>query len=270
MSDVPLTHSKRASKRIGFLATGSELTSGEILNTNGQSISQILFAEGAHLGEHLVVDDIQANILAALEFLASRHDALIITGGLGPTSDDRTRFALASFLNLDLAFRPESWDRISKRFELRGRVPTENNKIQALFPENALLLPNLNGTADGAMIEAPAEGQLFFLLPGPPSECLPLFESDVLPILKKRGFTSDHRLYRWKLREVSESVIATKLEPLAQKYCLEIAYRASKPILHVKLRLNPNEPIQGQSIQTLIQELEDVISPHEFEREFPQ
>jgi nicotinamide-nucleotide amidase len=255
-------------KRIGFLATGSELTSGEVLNTNGQNISQILLNQGAHLGEHLIVDDLEENLIAGIQFLASRHSAVIITGGLGPTSDDRTRFALASFLNLDLVHHEDSWNRILKRFESRNRTPTDNNKIQALFPKDALIFPNQNGTADGCLVrhplDQPGQNRLFFLLPGPPSECLPLFENYVLPFLKTMDYMSEKRLYRWKLQEVSESVIAEKLESVAQKYQLEIAYRASKPILHIKLFLSPAQPIQE-----IIQSLEEKLSPHPFEQEFP-
>ena len=257
---------KKVVKTVGLLATGSELISGEILNTNGQTISQILFSLGVHLGEQLMVDDQESNICAGIEFLAGRHSAVIITGGLGPTSDDRTRFALTSFLNLPLIFNVESWERIEKRFALRDRVPTENNRIQSLFSEGAQVLPNPNGTADGAMIEREFQGtkQLFFLLPGPPLECLPLFENHVLPILKSHQYFSENRLYRWTLMDVSESVIASKLDPFAEKYGIEIAYRAAKPALHIKVILHPDHPIDHW-----IKEIENLLLPHAFERNFP-
>ncbi len=257
---------QKMQKRIGFIATGSELISGEILNTNGQTMSQVLLKHGAHLGEHLTIDDLEENLIAGIQFLSSRHSAIIITGGLGPTSDDRTRFALASFLGLELFHHEESWNRILKRFELRNRLPTGNNKIQALFPEKAVIFPNQNGTADACLVRDPKDpSRLFFLLPGPPSECLPLFEEHVFPLLKQHGYTSEKRLYRWILEGVSESIIAEKLEPLAKQYQLEIAYRASKPLLHIKLFLGPEHPIQE-----IIDSLEQILSPHPFQKEFPQ
>ncbi len=250
-------------KRVGFLATGSELTSGETLNSNTQQMSQILFKKGVNVGEHLLVDDQEKNIVECLNFLAKRHSCIILSGGLGPTSDDRTRFALSHFLNRPLIFNPESWARIEKRFELRQRTPTENNKIQSLFPETALVLPNPNGTADGCLLKT--NDHLFFLLPGPPKECLPLFETQVLKILDKAGYFSTNRLYRWTLNEVSESIIADKLDPLAKKYGIEIAYRAVKPMLHIKVMAHPAKT----SAHPWIQEIESMLAPYPFTREFP-
>ncbi|MDF2691513.1 MAG: hicd [Gammaproteobacteria bacterium] len=205
-------------KRIGFLATGSELTTGEILNTNVQAMAQTLLEQGTEIGEHVIVDDREANILSGLEYLFRQHDAVIVSGGLGPTSDDRTRFAISRFCNQALEFNEASWQRIVDRLSKRNIPIPENNRQQALFPHHATIFPNLNGTADGCFITC--HNKLIFMLPGPPRECLPLFDQYVMPILKSHEFFSHRKLYRWKLMGASESAIAEQLEEIGKPaYC---------------------------------------------------
>ena len=99
---------------IGFLATGDELTTGDILNTNGQTIARILFEKGFELGSHVIAPDEESSIVNAIKFLLQNHSIIIITGGLGPTSDDRTRYALAKALNKHLIFHMPSWEKLVK------------------------------------------------------------------------------------------------------------------------------------------------------------
>lgn len=226
-------------KRIGFLATGSEITTGEILNTNGQKMAQSLLEQGAQIGEHVVVDDREANILSALEFLFRSHDAVIVSGGLGPTSDDRTRFAISRHVAETLKFNEASWQRIVDRLSKRNIPIPENNRQQALFPESAIIFPNPNGTADGCYLAF--QDKLIFMLPGPPRECLPMFTEHVMPVLQTNGFFSNRKLYRWRLMGVSESAIAEELEVIGQPFELEFAYRAAYPYIDIKLMLENNE-----------------------------
>ncbi len=228
-------------KRIGFLATGSELVGGEILNTNGQRMAQQLIDLGCELGEHIVVDDNEQNIRRSLQFLLDHHAAVIISGGLGPTSDDRTRYLVAELAQEALTFYEPSWQRIVDRFTLRGLTIPENNRQQALFPKNAVVFANDHGSADAAHVMC--QGKSVFMLPGPPRECLPIFEVSVKPALIAQGFTSDQRLYRWRLLGASESVIAESLDKHLIPYQLAVAYRASYPYLDIKLRLKQSDPI---------------------------
>lgn len=230
-------------KRIGFLATGSELTSGEILNTNAQTIAQQLQTLGAEIGEHMLVDDTQSNIESALQYLLSRHDAVIITGGLGPTSDDLTRFALSQVIGKPLIFCESSWQRIVERLSKRNIPIPENNRQQAQFPEGATVLPNQNGTADGCY--ATFQNKHLFMLPGPPRECLPIFNEQVLPVLLQHQFSSNKRLHRWRLMGISESAIAEQLELFGKPYDLQFAYRAAYPYIDIKLMLETDTNYQA-------------------------
>ena len=136
---------------IAFLATGDEIVVGDILNTNAQSMAQTLFHEQMHVTEHRIVRDDEAHITQTILSLLENNDALIITGGLGPTTDDRTRFALAKALQKPLELHEDIWQAIinhlAKRYGLTN-IPISNQQ-QALFPSDAQILENPNGTAAG-------------------------------------------------------------------------------------------------------------------------
>jgi len=236
----------KKSKRLGFLATGSELVTGELLNTNSQIMADASLQHGIHIGEHILVDDDQTNIQEAFRFLLSRHDGVITTGGLGPTSDDLTRNAIAQVLNLELVFSPESYERILNRLMKKfgwdiHKIP-KSNKNQAYFPAGSRIIPNLNGSADACEIKF--KNKIIYLLPGPPKECLPLFSEDVLPSLLNSNFGSEKKLYRWRLQGVPEAQMAELLEHELKKYNLIFGYRAHSPYLDIKLNLSPGPDLE--------------------------
>jgi nicotinamide-nucleotide amidase len=230
---------RKTAKRLGFLATGSEITGGEIVNSNSKEMAQQALDYGIHLGEHTVCDDACENIEASLTFMLKRHDAIIITGGLGPTRDDCTRDVVAQLAGQKLIFNEVIWNKIVERLTQRNlAIIPANNKQQAYFPEKATILPNPNGTAAGCYLTI--DKTLVFLLPGPPRECIPMFQNDVLPLLLKQSFATTERLFRWRLMGISESVAADLLEALTQAHQLEFAYRAHYPFLDVKLFIDPH------------------------------
>ena len=246
----------KAAKRLGFLATGSEITTGEIVNTNSQIMAEQLQDYGTHMGEHLICDDIPANIEASLAFMLERHDAVIITGGLGPTSDDCTRDVVAKMSGQKLVFNKDVWENIVERLSKRKLAIPENNKQQAYFPAKANIINNANGTACGCHLYI--GNTLVFLLPGPPRECLPIFKEYVLPLLLKEKFATDQRLFRWRLLNAPESTIAEMLEPTAQKHKLSFGYRAHYPFTDVKLFLDPHTKFHTK----ILLEVEAILRPY--------
>lgn len=246
----------KAAKRLGFLATGSEITTGEIANTNSQIMAAQLQDFGTHIGEHLVCDDTPANIEASLQFLLERHDAVIITGGLGPTSDDCTREVVAKLSGQKLIFNEKAWAKIVERLSKRKLAIPDNNKQQAYFPAKANIIDNANGTACGCHLYI--GDTLVFLLPGPPRECLPIFKEYVLPMLLKENFNTNQRLFRWRLLNASESMIATLLEPIAEKHKLNFGYRAHYPFTDVKLFLDPHTKFHTK----ILLEVEALLRPY--------
>lgn len=246
-----------SSQRIALLATGDEISFGDILNTNSKEIAQRLFSQGMNIGLHMVAPDNITDIQHSIEFLLKSHRALIMTGGLGPTSDDITRYALAKALDLPLIFDEKTWEAICERFKQLGYTgaPPDGNRQQALFPEGAIIIPNPNGTAAGCLIEK--NDQIIFMLPGPPYECLPMVDSIILPTLMKFGF--QHVLYfdHWLLFGVSEGHIAEKLDALAKPYDCVTGYRLFYPYIEFKLHSN-----KQNDFDTLIPLVEEMIAPY--------
>jgi nicotinamide-nucleotide amidase len=219
---------------IALLATGDEIIDGDILNSNAQEIALRLVSHGMQVGMHLTVGDNLTEMRTAISFLLQHHRALIITGGLGPTTDDLTRYALAEVLNRELAFDESTWQRIVDRLNKLGyHAPPENNRQQALFPEHAVIIPNTHGTAAGCMLK---EGEHFiFMLPGPPFECLPMIDKVILPALKIAAFEQVQYHAKWLLFNVSEGQVAEEFEELTKRFDCTTGYRVCYPYLEIKL-----------------------------------
>lgn len=169
--------------KIEIINTGSELLLGTTLNTHGAWFGQALFKMGLRVQRQSTVPDGEAighEIKAAL----TGADVLIITGGLGPTSDDITKELVAETLGLDMMEDEHAMRTIEYYFASRGRDMAEANRKQALIPVGAEILPNPNGTAPGVYIPPRiGKGCALFLLPGPPRELYPMFDNEVAPRL---------------------------------------------------------------------------------------
>jgi nicotinamide-nucleotide amidase len=168
-----------------IISIGSELTSGQNLDTNSQWLSLRLAEMGLAVGWHTTVaDDLEVNVEAFR--IASQRAALLLTsGGLGPTLDDLTREALARAAGVELVPHEESLEQIRQMFARRNRSMPERNRVQALFPARAEPIPNANGTAPGIWMRL---GDAHVAaMPGVPSEMFAMFESQVRPRLARLG-----------------------------------------------------------------------------------
>lgn len=219
--------------KIALLATGNEIINGDIQNSNTQEIALQLFNQGFHIGLHLSAPDDIAVIEHAIHFLLKTHQAIIITGGLGPTSDDMTRYALAKAIDRPLQFDNETWASICERILRFGyKTIPESNRQQALFPENAVIIPNPHGTAAGCFVEH--DKQFIFMLPGPPVECLPMMDI-VKKTLKNSGFSQFFYQEKWLLFNVSEGKIAEEIDAIAKSFDCVTGYRLCYPYLECKI-----------------------------------
>src|SRR5882762_5026970 len=169
------------------ISIGSELTSGQNLDTNAQWLSRRLAEIGIPVGWHTTVaDDFQDNVDAFL--LASQRAQLVIaTGGLGPTQDDLTREALAQVAGVELVFHQESFNHIQAMFARRNRVMTDRNRVQALFPAGAEVIANAHGTAPGIWMML--NKAIVVAMPGVHSEMFAMFETQVKPRLVQLGLS---------------------------------------------------------------------------------
>jgi nicotinamide-nucleotide amidase len=168
-----------------ILSIGSELTSGQNLDTNAQWLSQRLAEIGMPVGWHTTIaDDLEDNV-AAFRIAAQRAGLVLATGGLGPTQDDLTREVLARVAGVELVFHPESFEQIQQMFARRNRTMPERNRVQGLFPAGAEPIPNFHGTAPGIWMKL---GDCYVAaMPGVPSEMFAMFENQVKPRLLSLG-----------------------------------------------------------------------------------
>lgn len=194
--------------KIELLNTGTELLLGSVANSHLSWIGNSLLSLGLRISQQTAVPDGPA-IRDALCEAKNRHpDILIVTGGLGPTSDDVTREICAELLDLPLEQDPATAEHIRERFSKRGISLTEPILRQALVPRGASVLPNQNGTAPGLHFPKnlkPGWPEIF-LLPGPPRELQPMFENSVAPLLRSR-ISSDLTARTYRVVGMGESAV---------------------------------------------------------------
>jgi nicotinamide-nucleotide amidase len=175
--------------RVEVLNTGTELLLGTVLNTHPRIFAEALWPLGLRLNRQVTVPDGGQGIRDALEEAFGRAEIVLMTGGLGPTTDDISREAVAELLGVEMIHDETVMEAIRARFARRGLQMSARNARQAQRPPEAIVLPNQHGTAPGLYL-APRPWRTgktphLFLLPGPPRELQPMFIEGVLPILQK-------------------------------------------------------------------------------------
>jgi nicotinamide-nucleotide amidase len=259
---------------IELLNTGSDLMLGRVLNTHQQWLCRRLADLGYVVTRQVAVPDTAHDIQSAVREALGRADLIVITGGLGPTSDDLTRDLMAQLLGKKLRLDEAVLDQIKRRFAARNLPMPKNNEVQAMVPEGALVLANPNGTAPGLAMKLDEDGKWkmenggktstpvsiphplarrsgaktapsslskkwLVMLPGPPRELRPMFDNLVVPLLR-REFPLDAPFICRTLRTsgVAESLvqekIAAPLNALAAAG-LEIGYCARTGQVDVRL-----------------------------------
>lgn len=166
-----------------IISVGTELLKGDIVDANSRFLSHELLAFGIETQYQSTVGDDGQKLETMLRLALSRSRLIFISGGLGPTPDDLTRETVCRTLGLPQELHEESWRRIEDYFARTGRELTSNNKKQALLPAGCVVFPNQYGTAPGCAVEQ--DGTCVILLPGPPSELIPMFHNAVAPYLAK-------------------------------------------------------------------------------------
>lgn len=241
---------------VEVVAVGTELLLGQITNRNAATIGSALALHGYDAHFQQVVGDNHDRIVAALALAASRSDAVIVTGGIGPTQDDITREALCAVTGRPMIRNEEYVDVLRRRFESLGRVMPENNQRQADHPEGAEQLPNPKGTAPGLALLA--DDVWFFVLPGVPEEMELLLTDHVLPRLQSAS-GDERTLHSRVLRTwgMSESQVADILDDLyAASTNPSIAFLASAGEIKVRISAKANS-VDGA--RALIEPLEREI-----------
>ena len=219
-----------------LLATGDEIRTGAIIDTNSAYIAEKLEMQGVAVYGHVCVGDRRADIRETLATISRQAAVAVVTGGLGPTADDRTAEAAAEALGVGLHLDPDALKNVTRWFEQRGLPMSTANRKQALLPEGAVCLPNPVGTAPGfALTIADCR---FFFLPGVPREMKVMLDRHVLPALAER--MTDKRAVR-QIRVVStfglpESAVGEKVRDIEDQFeDLRVGLRVVFPEIHVRL-----------------------------------
>lgn len=167
---------------VELVCVGTELLLGNIVNTNAAFLAEQCAALGLSCYYQSVVGDNVDRLKGILATALERADIILLSGGLGPTTDDLTKETAANVMEMPLIMDRHSLERIEEFFRVRNLEMTENNKKQALVPKGAMVLDNDNGTAPGLILEKGKKRMI--LLPGPPNELRPMFLKKVKPYLE--------------------------------------------------------------------------------------
>jgi len=223
-----------------LLTTGTELTRGELVNTNAAWLGERLTLLGFDVLEHATVGDSRTDIARALQRLSGLVDVVIATGGLGPTTDDLTAEVVASVLGVALTTHEPSLTAIRDRYwKVLGREMPASNAKQAELPAGCDVLANGVGTAPGFAVRLD-RAQLFFL-PGVPAEMKPMFEQSVVPRVAVDASKRSHQI-RMRCFGLSESQTQDLLVGVeANEPGVVIGYRAHFPEIEVKVLATPIE-----------------------------
>ncbi len=222
-----------------ILSTGDEIRTGTLVDTNSAYIAQELEGMGVRVSRHLTVGDDLSELAAVLQEIGSRADIAVVTGGLGPTSDDLSAEAAARAAKVSLILDPEALRQIEAFFDRIGRPMGDNNRKQALLPESALRIDNPIGSAPGFQLTI---GQCrCFFLPGVPLEMKRMLRESVLPTIDSL-IGSGQRPVRMVTTLSSfgygESMTAEKLTGFEAAFPeIRLGYRARFPEVQIKFYL---------------------------------
>lgn len=212
--------------QVELITTGTELLLGAVVNTNASWLGEKLTELGLRVTRQTTVPDGDA-ISDALTDSMSRHpDIIIISGGLGPTSDDVTRECVAQVCGLKLEYRADAEADLRQRFHDMGKVMTDNNLSQTYAPETSQLLKNEKGTAPGIWIPATDSRPHLFLVPGPPRELHWVYEQQIVPILHRELSLPEISVSTFTFFGASESALAEQVDDVLSSSGLEYGYCA--------------------------------------------
>lgn len=233
--------------RVEIITTGTEVLVGEVVNTNTVHLATACHAEGWAVTRHVTVGDTLDDIVAACRDASTRAECVLVTGGLGPTSDDLTYEAAAQAFNRPLFFSEAAWEQAQAFCAAHNRDCPPANRKQAFVPEGSEVLANKLGTAPAVRLAvSPAT---FFFLPGVPSEVHWLCHEHIQPWLRAQRPNEVRGERVLKCFGLPEAVIGERVQRLELAGVL-VGYRIMYPEVAVKLQ------IVGTEMQAVAEQLD--------------
>jgi nicotinamide-nucleotide amidase len=245
---------------VELITIGDEILIGQIIDTNSAWMAKQLNLIGARIHRITSISDGLSDIQSALSLALDRADAILITGGLGPTKDDVTKKAIADFLDDELVFDEPTYKRIVRFFERLKRTTTEAHRLQCYMPSKATLLFNKMGTAPGMWFEY--RGKVIVSMPGVPYEMKYLMENEVLPKLKAFLPTKPIAHRTILTAGEGESRIAAQIQDIEDTLPDFIKLAFLPNLGQVRLRLSgshDNETLLNKTLDEQAQRIKDAI-----------
>jgi nicotinamide-nucleotide amidase len=246
-----------------ILAIGTEITDGQIANSNAQWLSRKLQDLNIQVVLHLAVPDEPKLIKSALALAAAQSQLIFICGGLGPTSDDITRNVLSDYLSVPLELSVATWQEVQEKLHARNVIVRDAHKQQCFFPASAQVLTNSVGVAPGFYIEHNVKQfgtKHFWVLPGPPIEIESIWQNGVDQQLKRHFSVTKHlHLTTWLCLGAPESELAHMTETFFQPFTFEkkLGYRLQVPYVEIKLWHEQKNKEVAEAITQFTQKLGD-------------
>jgi nicotinamide-nucleotide amidase len=255
---------------VEIINTGSELLIGRTLNTHQQWLCRRLSDLGYTVGRQTAVPDTADAIAQATTESLSRAELVIVTGGLGPTSDDLTRDRIAALVGVPLVEDPAVVAHIEAFFTARKRVTPARTRVQAQVPQGARVLTNSHGTAPGLALKISPNPfhrdrttSWLILLPGPPRELRPMFDTEVVPLLQHElPVAGGYLATTFKTTGLGESLVEERVaDPLAQLVHagLELGYCAR--VSEVEVRLAARGADGPRLVETAARIVQETLGP---------
>jgi nicotinamide-nucleotide amidase len=248
-----------------LLTIGDEILFGQIVDTNAQWMSVALTDIGIKVVRKTTVGDEESEILTAFAEAEKRADVVLITGGLGPTSDDLTKPCLAKYFNCAISMHAEALEEVTEFFKSRGRELTEINRQQAALPECCEKITNKMGTAPGMWFMR--NNKVFVSMPGVPHEMKRMMTDIIVPKLQQTFKTPviQHTVIRTV--GIGESFLAEKIESWEKSLPAHIRLAYLPSLGEVKLRLTAygeNKKELGAESQRLVDKLRSLAGEYIF------
>lgn len=246
-------------KILRIIAVGDELLNGAVSDTNSSLVAAELERAGFRLDSIAVVPDRLDAIVRALTLASEDSDLIITTGGLGPTSDDLTRHAIANFAGVSLVEDGAAKSKLEEFFKRRGRQISENNYRQVLFPDGAVILTNDIGTADGFVSFSQPKKQPVISLPGVPRELSWLLKNRVVAWVSSHFGEPKKLIARryLKIFGLSESFLGTKIEELKLEPELNVSYRPNSP--EILLTISTDAKLESSHLIPAVTRIREAI-----------